>query len=200
MSRETAYISIHAPRGGSDRGKYRRGNPAHISIHAPRGGSDVTGEENIQDRMISIHAPRGGSDLFAAFGGDDLTDFNPRSPWGERRVYQAEIMATPAFQSTLPVGGATLIVPAKNNTVKISIHAPRGGSDVGVYIHLVHQRDFNPRSPWGERLLCQCWHQTSSGFQSTLPVGGATGKVSLVLCDDEDFNPRSPWGERRRRQ
>ena len=34
--------------------------------------------------------------------------------------------------------------------------------------------DFNPRSPWGERLVCP-------GRQSDT---------------DKDFNPRSPWGER----
>ena len=80
------FISIHAPRGGSDLVKLY---PVHmiflISIHAPRGGSDdKDARENFQkatfqstlpaggatyvdevlpgDTFISIHAPRGGSD------------------------------------------------------------------------------------------------------------------------------------------
>ena len=58
-------------------------------------------------------------------------------------------------------------------------------------------RDFNPRSPWGERLSLTrfssaCWEE----FQSTLPVGGATGGAGLCLQPEPDFNPRSPWGER----
>ena len=35
--------------------------------------------------------------------------------------------------------------------------------------------NFNPRSPWGERLFdTRCAHDTYCIFQSTLPVGGAT--------------------------
>ena len=57
-------------------------------------------------------------------------------------------------------------------------------------------KDFNPRSPWGERL-----ELTDSGvlnvlFQSTLPVGGATHDTSRSVRWSIDFNPRSPWGER----
>ena len=56
------------------------------------------------------------------------------------------------FQSTLPVGGATNILVPEELIPNISIHAPRGGSDLlGVYIF-----------------------QTAKKFQSTLPVGGAT--------------------------
>ncbi len=56
------------------------------------------------------------------------------------------------FQSTLPVGGATVVAGGGTAQLYVSIHAPRGGSD-----------------------LCVTW-DTSIGkmFQSTLPVGGAT--------------------------
>ncbi len=42
---------------------------------------------------------------------DDLTvifDFNPRSPWGERQTSCWDDLSVLEFQSTLPVGGATL--------------------------------------------------------------------------------------------
>ena len=57
------------------------------------------------------------------------------------------------FQSTLPVGGATEYESRARAIFDISIHAPRGGSD----------------------LFCFRKNLTVSIFQSTLPVGGATG-------------------------
>ena len=102
------YISIHAPRVGSDHPGLRHPEHHPISIHAPRVGSDLpqpppkapqirfqstlpvwgaTGRAVKRDfpLVISIHAPRVGSD-----GG----------AWGTF-LYRR-------FQSTLPVWGATL--------------------------------------------------------------------------------------------
>ena len=58
------------------------------------------------------------------------------------------------FQSTLPVWGATVLRGGLLMGRKISIHAPRVGSDG------------NPITPWS-------WTRK---FQSTLPVWGATGE------------------------
>ncbi len=58
-------------------------------------------------------------------------------------------------------------------------------------------RNFNPRSPCGERLSLICDILTLMLFQSTLPVRGATTFVSISLSSSSDFNPRSPCGERR---
>jgi len=60
----------------------------------------------------------------------------------------------------------------------ISIHAPRGGSDLCVADHERPRVYFNPRSPWGERLIHLQGHGHGSQFQSTLPVGGATSDMS----------------------
>ena len=79
---------------------------------------------------ISIHAPRGGSDGQGLCPFPALLDFNPRSPWGERRLETGMCF----------ISGT------------ISIHAPRGGSDDKKYINTADTSDnFNPRSPWGER-------------------------------------------------
>ena len=101
------------------------------------------------------------------------------------------------FQSTLPVGGATLGLGKMLAVRGISIHAPRGGSDLIFMGEMQEPLYFNPRSPWGERLQsqrCQRFHHSISihaprggsdleqgkitdeeyKFQSTLPVGGAT--------------------------
>ena len=78
------------------------------------------------------------------------------------------------FQSTLPVGGATVADHMGFPTKVISIHAPRGGSDSAGARRNFLRRNFNPRSPWGER------------------PGYSTNERSFDLY----FNPRSPWGER----
>ena len=80
-----------------------------------------------------------------------MLNFNPRSPWGERLLI-------------------TLIIFLLE---RISIHAPRGGSDTGRLSKYVRADYFNPRSPWGERPM------------PTPPP-----------LDVRYFNPRSPCGER----
>ena len=101
----------------------------------------------------------------------------------------------------------------------ISIHAPRGGSDMrrissDLYgIISIHA----PRG--GSDLLNNCHWFVNIQFQSTLPVGGATRVYIMVPKGARDisihaprggsdainarnvsamhnFNPRSPWGER----
>ena len=79
--------------------------------------------------LISIHAPRGGSDGYGYILEDACNDFNPRSPWGERLCLFAKDLQGYRFQSTLPVGGATVDVVKSGLGGLISIHAPRGGSD-----------------------------------------------------------------------
>ena len=56
-------------------------------------------------------------------------NFNPRSPWGERPVGMQNTPSVEVFQSTLPVGGATMSSRSSASCASISIHAPRGGSD-----------------------------------------------------------------------
>ena len=123
-------ISIHAPRTGSDSAiesaidAAKDFNPRSphgerlalccdlrhnkkISIHAPRTGSDQEAFDAYKQQVISIHAPRTGSDLSACMSSTKITDFNPRSPHGER--------LNNAYSTY--------------ETVMISIHAPRTGSD-----------------------------------------------------------------------
>ena len=103
-----------------------------ISIHAPRGGSDFIDHIFTSTKWasaISIHAPRGGSDGELDFSHKAPPYFNPRSPWGERLSERLGKGGSAIFQSTLPVGGATISELRPAWVVGISIHAPRGGSD-----------------------------------------------------------------------
>ena len=124
-----------------------------ISIHAPRAGSDR--QRKYEPRAvatISIHAPRAGSD-------------------GLTYCHSALRMA---FQSTLPVRGATC-------------------GSTGVLCIIWH---FNPRSPCGERPDEKSEPPRIYRFQSTLPVRGATTGATGRTGYTGHFNPRSPCGER----
>ena len=124
-----------------------------ISIHAPRTGSDalamwcVLNHGKFQSTLPARGATHRRHPLLLLAG-----DFNPRSPHGERPIP----LVTPSFLS------------------KISIHAPRTGSDI--------RKNRNGA--------------TGVVFQSTLPARGATWMQTLKKSSRHDFNPRSPHGER----
>ena len=200
LVRETRYFNPRSPHGERRAGKNRHETGRLISIHAPRTGSDTTRRTATHKRRrISIHAPRTGSDLHAGGRRAGHGDFNPRSPHGERLPSATRAFGTYRFQSTLPARGATkwtalkgLItefqstLPARGATCpgtpsgfaqKISIHAPRTGSDKRAARTICATPHFNPRSPHGERHFPALCAPNLVLFQSTLPARGAT--VSL---------------------
>ena len=121
------YISIHAPREGSDEKPLnaRITQPTKFQSTLPvRGATEKS--ETIRDTLIiSIHAPREGSD----------------------HRHSRHVVYSRGFQSTLPVRGATLYRKQGTPFRGISIHAPREGSDPLGYVAPVFQDNFNPRSP-----------------------------------------------------
>ena len=146
-------ISIHAPRGGSDFFRYGWLRLFVISIHAPRGGSDLNTHFFALDEWhISIHAPRGGSDRLNLSLQSQTTNFNPRSPRGERRSSSTRCLISRHFNPRSPRGERRVFalhlrretrnfnprsprgerpkaVDDYARKIEISIHAPRGGSD-----------------------------------------------------------------------
>ena len=169
-------ISIHAPRTGSDpaitmrtfRVCYFNPRSPHgerpedapkeavttISIHAPRTGSDARypSAQRKSTRFQSTLPARGATGLPGVYP-PGMTHFNPRSPHGERR---------PSRLARLP-------------SVKISIHAPRTGSDVRVAREADVAVRISIHAPRTGSDL-QKKQQVDEGkiFQSTLPARGAT--------------------------
>ena len=203
-ARQAGAISIHAPRGGSDWGAAPDGgdggdfNPRSpwgerllrtrtrlrfilFQSTLPVGGATFLKKRKKRRNNISIHAPRGGSDKQYRARGRRAGNFNPRSPWGERPTIVDGVMEQMQFQSTLPVGGATRNRDILRRNGKISIHAPRGGSDQGLTEQKPALSYFNPRSPWGERRKRYGATYQIEIFQSTLPVGGATQDADAVM-------------------
>ena len=167
-----------------------------VVIYAPRGWSDRR-VGNVQGcRKISIHAPRGGSDLTA------------------RTVLPRPL----AFQSTLPVGGATSGNGCGSARTGISIHAPRGGSDCRWVISSPPALIFQSTLPVGGATRHVAGDRREAAISIHAPRGGSD-MVRLFAVMDEQisihaprggsdpgggchpghyryFNPRSPWGER----
>ena len=166
---------------------------------------------------ISIHAPRGGSDLFCGKIFLVSSNFNPRSPWGERHcsrgvVYRCAGISIHAprggsdakarageaeycrFQSTLPVGGATFSHGCWLSKSRFQSTLPVGGATRAERRVPDRKHDFNPRSPWGERLTVFPGSVSHAAFQSTLPVGGATGYQSRGRGGRKRFQSTLPVG------
>ena len=168
-------ISIHAPRGGSDCSK----------LQAGRNGIDFNPRSPWGERhfcAVLVHVLNGFQSTLPVGGATspqmpsmEITPFQSTLPVGGATSTRYKTYNQSRFQSTLPVGGATTAIFKAVIWMYISIHAPRGGSDTDYHRLPYKTRDFNPRSPWGERPL---------SIAAT-----ATGV---------NFNPRSPWGERLR--
>ena len=102
-------------------------------------------------------------------------NFYPRSPRGERRFKRDFSNLTTIFLSTLPARGATAALRRLVKTMlRISIHAPREGSDCSNLLYYLYYTNFYPRSPRGERLVWEHWENLMGQFLSTLPARGAT--------------------------
>ncbi len=126
-------------------------------------------------QAISIHAPRTGSDAVRQTHLNADADFNPRSPHGERRAKLEQIsIGHSDFNPRSPHGERQSPFRRSRPSGRISIHAPRTGSDPGVC-----------EAACGE-----------ARFQSTLPARGATRRASRPERIRTYFNPRSPHGER----
>ena len=123
-------------------------------------------------------------------------NFNPRPPCGERLLNFHIVLLQNLFQSTLPVWGATEVLTQYTGTDVISIHAPRVGSDFCYAKRLNLTRDFNPRSPCGERLPATNFRGGIRFYFNPRSPCGERLPFVFPIHNFLYFNPRSPCGER----
>ena len=198
------FISIHAPRAGSD--AYHLLYLLHLSgfqSTLPVRGATRAAGINTSGTPISIHAPRAGSDpaptLPCAPSAFQSTlpvrgathalhqrtpkpiYFNPRSPCGERLCGWRRWPPRPVyFNPRSPCGERLVVLMAIKAGAGISIHAPRAGSDFLLYSWFIQPCVFQSTLP--VRGATEANSPIPSGrkvFQSTLPVRGAT----IILCN-----------------
>ena len=143
---------------------------------------------------------------------------NPRSPCGERRTKIKRRTSQSDFNPRSPCGERLQAAFVFLYQTRISIHAPRVGSDAACSSAMGAPTGFQSTLPvWGAT-DGKLWINFLAGFQSTLPVWGATDlplkaagwvgisihapRVGSDLHNDVSrvapfhFNPRSPCGER----
>ena len=118
----------------------------------PARGATEHGHKTADGQPISTHAPRTGSDRRSVGHCHGEHHFNPRSPHGERRTHRKSSPWFEEFQPTLPARGATQLRREGGGLCGISTHAPRTGSDEDYARLEAASKNFNPRSPHGERL------------------------------------------------
>ena len=191
-----------------------------ISIHAPRVGSDLFPPLFARHLILfqSTLPVWGATGLWHGFC-HGLSDFNPRSPCGERRPQPLDLVALEDFNPRSPCGERHLRLAVVTQMYYISIHAPRVGSDPPNTLRIATPIQFQSTLPvWGA--TCQChhiqhYHQISihaprvgsdiKQYNITIayvyisihaPRVGSDSSDAMPFRFLIDFNPRSPCGER----
>ena len=161
----------------------------------PVGGATKSASMSAGASTISIHAPRGGSDEDEKAAAMFKREFQSTLPVGGATEVLLLAPRSPRFQSTLPVGGAT--TSSRSTTTRTEYFNPRspwGERLVWATLCAGAPLNFNPRSPWGERLNNTMIMRTMCTFQSTLPVGGATTPFRLTHRKQIKFQSTLPVG------
>ena len=148
------YISIHAPREGSDRsGSSSAGPPVKFLSTLPaRGATESEQRAASYERFLSTLPARGATACPSVKQDSDGISIHAPREGSDCRTWYMDL-SDGRFLSTLPARGATPVQPL--------------GTEV--------QHDFYPRSPRGERpsAIGSCEVKTFR-FLSTLPARGAT--------------------------
>ena len=148
---------------------------SYISTHAPHAGSDEQLLEClIKPSNFNPRSPCGERLLRLWWSTPWITNFNPRSPCGKRHCHHHSKGNQGSFQSPPPMREAT--------------REPFGWR---------YESEFQPTLPMrGATSIASSKLWVSRKFQPTLPMRGATGKEVEAALYEGDFNPRSPCGER----
>ena len=106
------------------------GGIGHFNPRSPHGERRQRFKCSLDGQRISIHAPRTGSDVWHCRLLRVIIRFQSTLPArGATLNGRAHRVKRVTFQSTLPARGATSAPKADAQSVQISIHAPRTGSD-----------------------------------------------------------------------
>ncbi len=217
---EIINISIHVPRVGNDITTSQSAhNRFYFNPRSPCGERLSADKIKYLNQKISIHVPRVGNDK-PQKPTISLTQFQSTFPvWGTTTTSITLVKALNLFQSTFPVWGTTVLLSMMRSLVirfqstfpvwgttrdiklnggvrLISIHVPRVGNDQILTPEGVAGKDFNPRSPCGERpyaLICNEWFRDISIH---VPRVGNDFNCTYLSHFLKYFNPRSPCGER----
>ena len=173
-------VSIHASHTGCDSlAGFADGHTRRFNPRIPYGMRQLDGLVLLEHTLVSIHASHTGCDATRPGEGDQLARFNPRNPYGMRRGRPTLLMQISKFQSTHPIRDATDVPIRLITPHLVSIHASHTGCDLTVSVIAVATAGFNPRIPYGMRLVWALQRLSATAFQSTHPIRDATLLTSL---------------------
>ena len=173
MDNAELFQSTLPARGATSKPAHPLGSSMYFNPRSPHGERLFTAALDILNRIFQSTLPARGATFLRNGRGFPATLFQSTLP-ARGATPRVCIRFQPcAFQSTLPARGATASKSSRACARKISIHAPRTGSDGGGFLCRWNVCDFNPRSPHGERLA-----------------------IVFSVPSHTNFNPRSPHGER----
>ena len=141
-----------------------------ISTHAPRTGSDVSGV-TVLDDVPSDFNPRSphGERLHCSPSTGGLIYFNPRSPHGERRKQTSSACPFGTFQPTLPARGAT-----------------------GRCTLLLLRGEFQPTLPARGATLVAEYKEAPTPISTHAPRTGSDGFIVGTIAYIDEFQPTLP--------
>ena len=164
-----------------------------ISIHAPRTGSDQSRQpEPAAASNFNPRSPHGERQCRSESKVSSNKYFNPRSPHGERPVFASISRQCSRFQSTLPARGATAVPGDVQRAGGISIHAPRTGSDDSAGACPRAAQNFNPRSPHGERPPRGGRTRQRKGISIHAPRTGSDARAASRRLSGQQFQSTLP--------
>ena len=187
---------------------------SHFNPRSPHGERPCGKRFQIKRRRFQSTLPaRGATDAVTIVSSGGRV-FQSTLPARGATGTPARLACSNAFQSTLPARGATTLRCNKSADHRISIHAPRTGSDRRRRSRPPPTGNFNPRSPHGERRKAASAKAVETisihaprtgsdvvsvsvavgfvGFQSTLPARGATGVIRAAKQTRNQFQSTLP--------
>ena len=212
-------ISIHAPRTGSDMKEQtslrcrKHFNPRsphgerHVgevikpceklfqSTLPARGATSASPLATLTKKFQSTLPARGATfwdKIFYSW----LSYFNPRSPHGERRLPRYNDLRHRRISIHAPRTGSDHITRRHHKCEEISIHAPRTGSDGSTESYSILRYEISIHAPRTGSDRCRCCFARAHRISIHAPRTGSDMDKSGCRCFCGYFNPRSPHGER----
>ena len=130
LDHATFCFNPRSPQGERHPAHRRSASPASFNPRSPQGERLHLAAGHLHDDGFNPRSPQGERPTPTGATGQITGGFNPRSPQGERLERIARLFVAFSFQSTLPAGGATLPKHGRALAARVSIHAPRRGSDL----------------------------------------------------------------------
>ncbi len=187
-------ISTHAPLAGSD--IFRRDSLMSVQHFNPRSPRGERPHETLIPLLRFLFQPtlpsRGATSPSGTCRGISR-DFNPRSPRGERQGHNLFPCNRCRISTHAPLAGSDIWSAFELSlNIFISTHAPLAGSDDESIRLDFYTKNFNPRSPRGER------HQEFDPWKDQLeisthaPLAGSDSSGTTPMSTRFTFQPTLP--------